>query len=42
VDFAAATATASKNAQNARGFVAFIASADAAAAWKAQGLRPAH
>ncbi len=42
VDFAAATITASRNAKGARGFVAFIASADAAAAWTAQGLRPAH
>jgi molybdate transport system substrate-binding protein len=42
VDFAAATATASKDARSAQAFVAFIASADAATAWTAQGLRPAH
>jgi molybdate transport system substrate-binding protein len=41
VDFAAATVTASKSTQSAQAFVAFIASTDAAAAWKAQGLRPA-
>jgi len=41
VDFAAATATTSQQANDARSFVAFIASADAAPAWKAQGLRPA-
>jgi molybdate transport system substrate-binding protein len=40
VDFAAATATASQNGHDAQAFVAFITSADAAAAWKAQGLRP--
>lgn len=42
VDFAAATTTASRNAEGARGFVAFMTSTDAAAAWTAQGLRPAH
>jgi molybdate transport system substrate-binding protein len=42
VDFAAATATASPNSADARTFVAFIAGPDAAAAWRAQSLRPAH
>lgn len=42
VDFAAAITTASRNAEGARGFVAFMTSADAAVAWTAQDLRPAH
>lgn len=42
VDFAAAMVTASRNAGGAKAFVAFMTSADAAAAWTAQGLRPAH
>ena len=40
VDFSAAAATASHDAKDAQAFVAFITSPDAAAAWKAQGLRP--
>jgi molybdate transport system substrate-binding protein len=40
VDFAAAAVTASQNAHDAQAFVAFIAGADAAPAWAAQGLRP--
>lgn len=42
VDFAAATVTASQSRDDARKFVAFIAGADAAAAWTTEGLRPAH